>query len=82
MPINLDDQELAAVLAGLRMVQQALDRYGVLPYGIMDIYTNGGPGLTIPQIDLLCRRLNAGDGRSARHATSHTHADGLSPWQP
>lgn len=44
MPIHLDDQELAAVLAGLRMIQQAFDRYGVLPYGIMDIYTNGAPG--------------------------------------
>jgi hypothetical protein len=66
MPVNLDDQELAAVLAGLRMVQQALDRYGVLPYGIMDIYTNGGPGLTSPQIDLLCRRLNAVNSRVTR----------------
>jgi hypothetical protein len=81
MPVNLDDQELAAVLAGPRLLQRSLDQGEVLPYGIMDIYTDGGPGLTSPQIDLLCRRLNAGDGRGARHATSHTHTGGLSPWQ-
>jgi len=66
MTVHLDDRELAAILAGLRMVQQALDRDGILPYGVMDIYTNGKAGLTSPQIDLLCRRLNVGNGAPHR----------------
>jgi len=64
--VHFDDRELAAILAGLRMVQQALDHDGVLPYGIMDIYANGKAGLTSPQIDLLCRRLNVGNGTPSR----------------
>lgn len=60
MPIHLDDQELAAVLAGLRLLQRSLDQGDGLPYGIGEIYTDGGPGMTSPQIDLLGRRLNAG----------------------
>ena len=66
MPIHLDDQELAAVLAGLRLLQRNLDQGDGLPYGIGDIYADRGPGLTSPQIDLLCRRLNAGNGRGTR----------------
>jgi len=58
MPIHLDDQELAAVLAGLRLLQHALERGDGLPYGIGQIYAGAGPGLTGPQIDQLCQRLN------------------------
>jgi hypothetical protein len=66
MPVNLDDQELAAVLAGLRLLQRSLDQGEGLPYGIGHIYADGGPGLTSPQIDLLCRRLNAVNSRVTR----------------
>ena len=58
MTASLDDQELAAVLAGLRLLQHALDHRTGLPNGISAIYTDAGPGLTSPQIDFLCRRLN------------------------
>jgi len=62
MLVTVDTQELAAVLAGLRLLQRSLEQVDSLPCGIGDIYTDGGSGLTSPQIDLLCRRLNAGSG--------------------
>lgn len=61
MIVHLDDRELAAVLAGLRLLQHALERGDGLPYGIGHIYADRGPGLTSSQIDLLCQRLNAVD---------------------
>ncbi len=54
----LDRQELAAVLAGLRLVQHTLEHEQGFPNGIGQIYADGGPGLTSQQIDRLCQRLN------------------------
>jgi hypothetical protein len=66
MLIRLDDIELDAVLAGLRLLQHALERSDGLPYGIGQIYSYRGRGLTIAQIDHLCQRLNLGSGRRTR----------------
>jgi len=66
MPVYLDRAELAAVLAGLRLLQQALEHQHGLPYGIHGLYTDAGPGLTIPQIDSLCQRLNVANGTGIR----------------
>jgi hypothetical protein len=66
MLVHLDDIELDAVLAGLRLLQHALERDDGLPYGIGHIYSYSGPGLTSAQIDQLCQRLNVGNGRHAR----------------
>lgn len=56
---RLHAEELAAVLAGLRMIQSA----GDLPGPIADIFTNCGElaGLTNDEIDRLCERLNTED---------------------
>lgn len=59
--INLDVKEIAAVLAGLRLLQT---HYGELKgTGIEDIFTNGGEfrGLGYYDIDALCQRINFGD---------------------
>lgn len=58
---ELDKRELAAVLAGLRALQDLRDMTaGELPIEISDIFTNGEshPGLTNDEIDQLCERLN------------------------
>ncbi len=58
---ELDKRELAAVLAGLRALQDLRDMTaGELPQEIADIFTNGAshPRLTIDEIDQLCERLN------------------------
>ena len=53
---------LDAVLAGLRLLQDALEAGRVLPNdgGIGDILTNAGAhgGITIDEIDALCEELN------------------------
>jgi hypothetical protein len=69
MLIRLDDIELNAVLAGLRLLQHALEHGDGLPYGIGQIYGHHGPGLTSAQIDQLCQRLNLGSG--GRKAPAH-----------
>jgi hypothetical protein len=62
MTIPMDDIEPDAVLAGLRLLQHALERGEGLPYGIGHIYSYSGPGLTSAQIDQLCQRLNVAKG--------------------
>ena len=54
----LSNTQLAAVLAGLRLLQ----RQDVLPAGIDDILTDGGtlPRITEADIDQLCEEINAG----------------------
>ena len=56
----LKANELAAILAGLRLLEDELERSdGALPSGIHDIWRGGKPaGLTITQIDRLCETLN------------------------
>lgn len=57
---ELDDSELAAVLAGLRLLQKHLEDGPSLPDGIQDILTNGGTltSLAPEDIDELCLRMN------------------------
>lgn len=59
----LDDRELAAVLAGLRLLQLNLARGTVGP-AITDVLTNGGTVklLEMDEIDDLCSRLNGEEG--------------------
>lgn len=54
-------RELAAILAGLRMLERALNAGDGLPAGVPEIYTDGQTleGLTEDEIDALCDRLNA-----------------------
>jgi hypothetical protein len=51
--------ERDAVLAGLRLLQEALERDDLSPL-VRDIYTNGEDhdGLTIDQINTLCEDLD------------------------
>lgn len=56
-PPPLSGNEFNAVLAGLRSLQYLMDKDQV-PTGIREILTNGGQGLGLDQIDLLCQRLN------------------------
>jgi hypothetical protein len=55
---DIDDRERDAILAGLRMVQQAIE--GNAPAMDEDVFTNGGDheGLDPDEIDELCERLN------------------------
>ena len=65
---DLSDEECAAVLAGLRLLQQALERRStarIKPLGLAfesveDIYTDDGrfEGLNSDAIDALCERIN------------------------
>lgn len=58
--MKLHPEELAAILAGLRLIQQS----PALPPAIADIYTDSGAlaGLTNAEIDGLCERLNQAKG--------------------
>lgn len=58
--ITLDTRELAAVLAGLRLVQRELPRGDYLPQGVHDIFDNGGTiePLSEYEIDTLCEAIN------------------------
>ncbi|AGH79889.1 hypothetical protein TB9_18220 [Xanthomonas perforans] len=55
--MNVKPIELAAILAGLRLLQ----RHDVLPADIDSILTDAGPRITESDIDALCERINAGD---------------------
>ena len=59
-PIALDRRELAAVLAGLRLVQRELPRGAYLPQGVHDIFDDGGTiePLSVDEIDTLAETLN------------------------
>jgi hypothetical protein len=56
---TLDSYELAAVLAGLRLLQGAVESHG-FPPGIEEIATNCHEfaPLDAEQIDALCERIN------------------------
>lgn len=58
--ITLDTRELAAVLAGLRLVQRELPRSEYLPQGVHDIFDDGGTidPLSEDEIDTLCETIN------------------------
>lgn len=59
---DLEGAELGAVLAGLRLLQESVGKYGAAPSSsIQMIYTNMGKyqGLSSQEIDTLCRRLNS-----------------------
>lgn len=58
---SFDDRELAAVLAGLRLLQHALlDENHPVPAAVWDIVTNGDLSypLSGEEIDDLCQELN------------------------
>jgi hypothetical protein len=60
---SLDERELAAALAGLRALQELMIRgTAALPAHLVGIATDEGRflPLTVPEIDRLCERLNAG----------------------
>lgn len=62
---ELEDDELAAVLAGLRLLQNHLKEPGIEELGVVaDILTNGGTlePLSVEEINALCERLNSGEG--------------------
>ena len=58
--VTLDPRELAAVLAGLRLVQRELPRSEFLPQGVHDIFDDGGTiqPLDEDEIDALCETIN------------------------
>lgn len=58
--ITLDNRELAAVLAGLRLIQRELPRSEFLPQGVQDIFDDGGTlvPLTEDEIDILAESIN------------------------
>ena len=55
----MNEKEIAAVLCGLRLLQNAIEEHGEPPGGVMDGLTNGGKfsPLTVAQIDELCECL-------------------------
>lgn len=61
--IQLDDRELATVLAGLRLFQitQKLGGVGVLPLGIAGIFDETDGPLTNEAIDILCEEMNTAE---------------------
>lgn len=58
--ITLDHRQLAAVLAGLRLIQAELPRGEFLPHGVSEIYDDGGSitGLDRDELDDLCETIN------------------------
>lgn len=60
MSIHLNNREIAAVLAGLRLVQDGLCRGEFLPAGVHPIYDDEGTieGLSEDEIDDLCESIN------------------------
>ena len=75
---DLSLRELAAVLAGLRLFQRALD---ALPPEIADIATDGGavPPLSAAEVDALCARLDAADGPRPYRVVWQIDVDAASP---
>lgn len=68
MAEKLNDRELGAVLAGLRLLQalkedKAQTRSADLDVALDDIETSAGEvePLTIDEIDVLCERMNCGE---------------------
>lgn len=62
--MKFTDKQIDAILAGLRLLSEALDHNKVAPDdgSIGDILTNGGnhEGLSSEEIDTLCREINCG----------------------
>lgn len=62
--MQFNEKQIDAILAGLRLLGDALDHNKVAPDdgSIGDILTNGGnhEGLTSDEIDTLCREINCG----------------------
>jgi hypothetical protein len=58
--ISLIPREIAAVIAGLRLVQRELPRSEFLPQGVHDIFDDGGTlkPLSEDDIDTLCEEIN------------------------
>ena len=60
---TVTERETAAILAGLRLLQRALDSNPSVQWdGEQDILTNGGShaGLEIEEINDLCEQVNCG----------------------
>ncbi|KPN62880.1 hypothetical protein SAMN04488527_16012 [Aliiroseovarius crassostreae] len=58
--VTLDTRQLAAVLAGLRLIQAELPRSEFLPHGVSEIYDDGGTidPLSAEELDNLCETIN------------------------
>lgn len=58
--MNLNHRELAAVLAGLRLIQAELPRGEFLPQGVQSVFDDEGTlePLSVDEIHTLCERLN------------------------
>jgi hypothetical protein len=54
-------RQLAAVLAGLRLLQQHREQKRDLPDGIVEILEDAGAPLTTREIDDLCEEINVGE---------------------
>lgn len=65
--------ELAAVLAGLRLLQETIARDGVLPASVSDILGNASPPLSVAAMDALCERLNTGADEVFVVVIAHRH---------
>jgi hypothetical protein len=61
--MRLPTRDLAAVLAGLRLLQRTLEGRPARLDDVLDILTDGGrfPAPTAAAIDALAERLNLGD---------------------
>lgn len=60
--IHMNDRTLAHIIAGLRLLQRAIE-HGTLDNTISDIATDGDTHklYTLPEIDALCEGMNMGD---------------------
>jgi len=58
--VSLNNRQLAAVLAGLRLVQAELPRSEFLPHGTHEIYDDDGniAPLSAEELDDLCELIN------------------------
>ncbi len=59
--MTLTDRETATVLAALRLWQEQLIQDGTASLS-PDHFGEGGTPLTVEEIDVLCERLNLGEG--------------------
>lgn len=58
--MTFSEREVAAILAGLRLIQAELPRGEFLPQGVQGIFDNGGDiePLSEDEIDELCEKVN------------------------
>jgi hypothetical protein len=66
--MTVTDREVAAILTGLRLLQEAGDRSAVLSPALQDIVSDGGrlAPLDADELDQLAERINTGGVRVVR----------------